>query len=62
MKDVSCRHQGVADLKRHEKSAGHASKVQAVQSSSRLERMGFIPVSSALDSQVHVFKWFMDAH
>ena len=35
MKDVSCRHQGVADLKRHEKSVSHTSKVQAVQSSSR---------------------------
>ena len=49
MKDVSCSHQGVADLKRHEKSAGHTSKIQA---SSRLDRMGLIPVGGALNSQV----------
>ena len=53
IKDVSCSHQGVADLKRHEKSAGHTSKIQAVHSSSRLDRMGFIPVGGALDSHVH---------
>ena len=50
--DISCCHQGVADLKRHEKLAGHTSKIQAVQSSSRLDRMGFVPVGGALDSQV----------
>ena len=55
MKDVSCSHQGVADLKRHEKSAGHTSKVQAVQSSSRLDRMGFIPVGGALNAQVNIY-------
>ena len=48
MQDVNCSHQGVMDLKRHEKSAGHTSKLQAVQSSSRLDRMGFIPVGGAL--------------
>ena len=51
MKDVSCSHQGVTDLKRHEKSAGHTSKVQG---SSRLDRMGFIPVGGALNSQVNL--------
>ena len=56
MKDVSCSHQGVADLKRHKKSAVHTSKVQAVQSSSRLGRMGFIPVGGTLDSQVRCIK------
>ncbi len=40
-KDVSCRHQGIADLKRHEKSGGHHSKVVVTRTNSRLEDIGY---------------------
>ena len=51
-KDVSCRHQGVSDLKRHEKLASHQKMTLATKSSARLDTMGFVPVGSVLDTQV----------
>ena len=51
-KDVSCRHQGVSDLKRHEKSTGYQTMTRATSGSTRLDTMGFVPVGSALDTQV----------
>ena len=32
----SCRHQGIADLKRHEKTISHAIRVRSMQGSSKL--------------------------
>jgi len=52
-KDVSCRHQGIADIRRHEKSKGHSDNVAAVLSTSRLSTMRFVSVGSAVDKQVN---------
>ena len=53
-KDVSCRHQGIADVRRHERSKSHSDNVSAAEGSSRLTSMGFVPVGSAIDKQVCV--------
>lgn len=53
-KDVSCSHQGVNDLKRHEKSLAHQNCISATKSNSRLETMGFVPHGGSLDSQVYI--------
>ena len=53
-KDVSCSHQGVNDLKRHEKSLAHQNCISATKSNYRLETMGFVPRGGSLDSQVLV--------
>ena len=50
--DVSCRHQGIADVRRHERSKSHSDNVSAAEGSSRLTNMGFVPVGSAIDKQV----------
>ena len=39
-RDISCRHQGIADLKRHEKTSSHAIRVRSMQGSSKLNEMG----------------------
>ena len=51
-KDVTCHHQGIADVKRHEKSASHTKRVQTVKNTPTLHTMGFVPVGSNLDKQV----------
>ena len=56
-KDISCRHQGIADVRRHEKSRSHADNVSAVQNSSNLTNLGFVPVGSAIDKQVLCTFW-----
>ena len=48
-KDVSCWHQGITDVKN---SSGHSSRVKSLQSNKELIAMGYIPVGSAIDSQV----------
>ena len=53
-KDVSCSHQGIADVRRHEKSKAHVNSVSAVTRNSRLMDMGFVPVGSAIDKQVKI--------
>ena len=56
-KDISCRHQGIADVRRHERSKSHADNVSAVRSSSKLTNLGFVSVGSAIDKQVHAHMW-----
>lgn len=51
-KDVSCRHQGIADVKRHERSNSHTSNAKVLRTNSSLTSMGFVPVGSAIDTQV----------
>ena len=51
-KDVSCRHQGISDVKRHEKSSNHVTSVKSLEGSSRLDSMGFVPLRSAISTQV----------
>ena len=51
-KDISCRHQGVSDVKRHEQCRSHISLLKSMESNSRLDKMGFVPVGSAIDTQV----------
>lgn len=51
-KDISCRHQGIADVRRHERCKSHIDNVSAVEHSSRLTTHGFVPVGSAIDKQV----------
>ena len=51
-KDVSCKHQGISDVKRHEKSINHTTNVKSLKGSSRLGRMGFVPLHSAINTQV----------
>lgn len=51
-KDVSCRHQGIADVKRHVKSSSHSCNASIVRTNSSLTSMGFVPVGSAIDTQV----------
>jgi len=51
-KDVSCRHQGIADVRRHAKSGSHTSIASIARSNSSLTSMGFVPVGSAIDTQV----------
>ena len=48
-RDVSCRHQGVADIKRHEKSVSHSNQASGLASTSKLSSMGFLPVGSTVD-------------
>ena len=56
-KDVSCRHQGVSDIKRHEKCVSHSSLSTTLASTARLSSMGFSPVGSAVDTQVN--NWYL---
>ena len=35
-RDISCHHQGIADLKRHEKTSSHDIRVRSMQGSSKL--------------------------
>ena len=51
-KDVSCRHQGIADVRRHANSGSHTSIASIVRSNSSLKSMGFASVGSAIDTQV----------
>lgn len=52
-KDVSCRHQGKADVRRHEKSSEHHAKARSSAGTSRLQDIGFVPVGTPLDTQVY---------
>lgn len=54
-KDISCSHQGIADIRRHEKTKAHVNSVSAVTKNARLSDMGFIPVGSSIDKQVNRF-------
>lgn len=51
-KDISCSHQGITDVRRHEKSKVHVNNLCAVSRNSRLSDMGFVPVGSSIDKQV----------
>ena len=52
-KNFNCKHQGIADVRRHEKSSGHQSRVKATRGTPSVATMaGFQPVGSALDTQV----------
>ena len=51
-KDVSCCHQGVTDVKRHEQCSIHVNRVKSLENNSRLDKMGFVPVGSPIDTQV----------
>ena len=51
-KDVSCRHQGIADIKRHERSTTHAGNAKVVRANMQLNSMGIVPIGSAIDTQV----------
>ena len=51
-RDIRCRHQGIADLKRHDKTSSHAIRVRSMQGSSKLSEMGFVQIGSATDTQV----------
>ena len=51
-KDVSCRYQGKAELRRHEKCAEHQIEVRSSAGSSR-PTVGFVPVGTPLDTQVY---------
>lgn len=51
-KDVSCRHQGIADVRRHVGSRSHTSMVTSVSTSNRLTNMGFVPVGSEVAKKV----------
>ena len=53
-KDISCRHQGIADVRRHERSKSHIDNVAAVKTTSCLKSLGFVTVHrSAIDKQVN---------
>ena len=51
-KGISCSHQGIAEVRRHEKSKLHVNCVSAKTRNSCLSDMGFVPVGSAVDNQV----------
>ena len=51
-KDVSCSHQGKADVKRHEKSSCHAKNVSVIEQNALLVTMGFVPRQSMLEKKV----------
>lgn len=51
-KDVSCHHQGIADVRRHVKSSSHSCNASIVRTNRSLTSMGFVPVGSAIDTQV----------
>ena len=53
-KDISCSHQGIADIRRHEKSKADMN-VSTATSSSCLLDMRFVPVGSYIDKQVMAF-------
>ena len=53
-KDLICRHLGISDLKQHEKSRGHWSLAQAMQSSGFLDAMRFIPLGSSTDAKATI--------
>ena len=48
-KDIARHHQGIGDLKQHEKSSGHSSKVKSMQGSSRLDEMGLCQLHQAIE-------------
>ena len=52
-RDVSCSHQGVADIKRHEKCESHHNMVSMVASNSTLSSMGVVPIGSNVSIQVN---------
>ena len=52
-KDVSCRHQGVSDVKRHEQCNSHNNRLKSMENNSRLDKMGFVPIGSATDTQIN---------
>ena len=53
-KDVSCRHQGICDVKRHEQCTSHVNRLKSMENNSRLDNMGFVPIGSAIDTQVKI--------
>ena len=54
-KDFSCSHQGIVDIRRHEKSKAHISTLSTATSSWSLSDIGFVrPIGSHLDIQANV--------
>ena len=55
-KEISCRHQGKADVRRHEKGNEHQRIVRGGEGCSRLDQFGFVPIGTALDTQVSMLR------
>lgn len=51
-RDVSCHHQGIADIKRHEKCESHSGAASILASTSTLSSLGFVPIGSDVSTQV----------
>ena len=52
-KDVSCHHQGLADVKRHCVNATHIKLAKAKEGTRGLMGMGFVPTGTAVEDQVN---------